>query len=566
MKQRKNRILQLCFIVLGSFVGLKMLLFGLPLDEEYQITMSYRLAMGDGLFNRSWDTIQTSGFLNFILIKVYLLFGTTDGIVLYLRACGLIIQLITSLAIYKRIKRAIPEWEAFLIAFLSFVAFAKMFPTPDFSTMLMWFMALMLCTLWDGYDYYCAKEQLNYPKLIVSALLFSATVLCQACFILVPIVVVLLCVLFPGHKWKSNLCFFGTCGITALVYVAGIILRNGLSNVLLGIRGVTSGDITHASGANILGQSKYLAYLKNGLSLLGLLSITAAIAFGLSLVLSRTIKKYERIHIFAILWFAISGMHTLYCWFIQRTGYDGIKLYIPCTLIIIFIYWCKYKGATKDSICPIPFFGILLGAGCFINVLFVSNVPLTNNLPFLLPSVVWGMVLFALLTKEISFPREMLFSGIAVLTALGTMFTLQSGPAGFTIFDCNDRITEGPAKGVMVAESVAKVYNSESVSFSKNVSEGSTALLVTNGYFNTLLYYCYLENGVNISHYSVNSTPTFIQMLEGYWVIYPDKFPDVIVVNNSTSYMYYGWIFDYIENYYGYTKTLETEYATYYYK
>lgn len=554
------------FILLGIAVFAKMLFFGLAPDEEYQIVMSYRLARGDGLFFKSWDTIQTSGFLNYFLIKAYLLTGTVNGIVLFLRFFGMMFQLGCAFAVYRRIKRILKPAVAFVIAAFAYFAFTKIIAAPDFSNMLLWFLALMLCFLWDAYDWYRLKGELSCRKIILAALMLSAAVLSQACFLLVPVTVFLLCSLFPKHKRKANLLFFGTCAVTAVLYLAGILLSNGVTNTMNGIRGILTGDLTHSSGANILGQSKIITYARNGISVLLWLAATALAAFLISFVLTKLRKKGNLAALTALVWNLLAALVTLYNWLWKSTGYDGLKLYIPCLLCTSFFYWCKCRKKLHPS-CPIPFYGVLLGIGVFLNVLFISNVPMINNLSFLIPAVLWGMVLLAQCFEEQNTYLTAVFVCTSLLAAAGTLFTLQSSPAGCTIFDCDGRIADGPAKGILIASSTAEVYSSESQSFLETVPDNSTVLLVTNCYKNTLLYYCYLQNNVNISHYSVNSTPTYTKTLEGYWVMYPDKYPEVIVVNDSTYYYEeYGWIFDYIEHYYGYTRKVKTEYATYYFK
>ena len=50
-------------IILSIFATVKMLFFAFGLDEEYQLVMSYRNAMGDKLFYSMWEPHQSSAFL-----------------------------------------------------------------------------------------------------------------------------------------------------------------------------------------------------------------------------------------------------------------------------------------------------------------------------------------------------------------------------------------------------------------------------------------------------------------------------------------------------------------------
>ena len=59
--KKKKYIVML--LLIGSFLAaLKCIFVSLQMDEEYAVSMSYRLLLGDRLFTQIWDPHQTSAF------------------------------------------------------------------------------------------------------------------------------------------------------------------------------------------------------------------------------------------------------------------------------------------------------------------------------------------------------------------------------------------------------------------------------------------------------------------------------------------------------------------------
>ena len=360
-----------------------------------------------------------------------------------------------------------------------------------------------------------------------------------------------LCLLFPGKKFLSNLIFWATCLVTGSAYVIPLVLKYGISGLVTSMVNILNGDMTHASGANTMGESILISFIKNSIRISILLTMVFASSFVICLIVAKIKKSritWAQVKLPAII---ISGAYTLCQWLILRSGYDGLKLFIP-TCIICALADCIivfHKKTSNRKAYLLPFIGLLISIGVFINVLTVSNVPMINNLSFLSTGVIWSLVILSLANNDSQ--NENLFATISVTAVaavifVGTLFTLPSGPAGNTVFACNSRIEIGPAKNIYTSKKVASTYTEATNEFKKMVPAGSNVLIVSNSYENTLLNYCYLLNDVNISHYSVNSTPTFSQKLEEFWIEYPEKTPDVVIFNNST---YSSWEFDWIRIY-----------------
>ena len=127
-------IITLCALFLFTLLASgKMMILGLEVDEEYAVTMAYRMIQGDRMFFTMWEPHQTSGFVNALFIKLYLFFfSTTDYLVLYLRMIGLILQGCISLFVYQTIKLNYPKAFAAIIALLCMNLLPKWIQSPDF--------------------------------------------------------------------------------------------------------------------------------------------------------------------------------------------------------------------------------------------------------------------------------------------------------------------------------------------------------------------------------------------------------------------------------------------------
>jgi hypothetical protein len=455
--------------------------------------------------------------------------------------------------------------------------------------------------------------------LILAALFFCVAILASACMILIPIVAAFLYRMKRGGGVRRNLIFWGTCLVCGLAYVAGLLIMDGPTDLWFGIQGLLAGDDTHASGALLNGNGKATEYLQEAGRVCTFLVVTLGMALLISWIFSRVKKEKNRL--WMPLWLALSYGVTFVYWFIKRSGYEGMKLHYPVLAILgIFVYLTR-KGQGKHgfetalerdkedqrgafdmvkrrTLLP-AVYGILLGMGVFVNVLCFSNVGLICNLTFLSTSALWGMVLLVTWMEAGSVGQErderVIRAGMIVgqkrdkqvisagstrgkkaalayvlsffaVAVLGTALTLNYGPSGSTILDLRGagRMQDGPAKGTIVARQIANFYGVNEQTFREVVKEGSNVLIVTSFFHNQSLTTMYMLNDVKISHYTVNSTPTYGEQLLSYWERYPERKPDCIIINgDSCPAEDYQWAMELIEGYED--MELRQIYSTYFY-
>ena len=114
--EARKRVLYLILTALCAVTACKILLVGYDIDEQYAVSMAWRLLKGDRLLTDLWEPHQTSGWLCALLMAPYAaILRTTTGIQLYLRFCGLLLHGAVGLYLYRTLKRYLHREQAFLI-------------------------------------------------------------------------------------------------------------------------------------------------------------------------------------------------------------------------------------------------------------------------------------------------------------------------------------------------------------------------------------------------------------------------------------------------------------------
>ncbi len=542
-----NIIIGIVLAAIGALVSYKVLRTGFTSDEEYQLVLIYRLVKGDLPLREVWDTLQTSAFYGEFFMWIFVkITGSTTGSLLFLRAVGLLTQGIVSFVLFRTLKKHINPSASILVSFSLFLTYTKLMATPDFSNLQVWSLVLMICLLWNAYDLYGIGKNLKGNILVAaSALFFCVAVLSSACVILVPVMVVFLIRLSEKGRFRRVLIFFGVCLACAVLFISAIILSNGVPDTLFGIRGIISGDGTHNFSHLIEGDSKLIIYSKNILEVFGYLAATGVVPAVIFFVMR---KKNNAGYISAFVWIIESFAVTCFNWFVRKTGYEGLKLFIPVILLIGIIFFFAKRRKDKNSEMLPAFYGCLVGIFVFINVLLISNMNLILNLTFLNISVLFSLVIFIHYLEHLELHKAAyILSGMFLLiTALGTGLTLNLSPVGKTVFDLSSEgeMKEGPSKGTVVSKEMAEIYDDNYRYFRELTGEARNVIIVTNYGKNESLTTLYMVNDSNVCHYTVNSTPTYGDKVLDYWKRYSEKEPDcVIMQTDSAKYDDMVWVY-----------------------
>lgn len=147
-RDKKKKYIVILLLV-GSFLAaLKCIFVSLQMDEEYAVSMSYRLLLGDRLFAQIWDPHQTSAFLIEFLMWIYLkIFHTTTCSVIFIRTVGVLIQLAIAYYLYRMLCYLMEPEHSFYLAVVYFNLLPKTYVMPEFSNMMAWGLTMLLLSL-----------------------------------------------------------------------------------------------------------------------------------------------------------------------------------------------------------------------------------------------------------------------------------------------------------------------------------------------------------------------------------------------------------------------------------
>lgn len=134
MTQRKTKALWAVLAVLCGLVMLRTAFTGLEIDEEYALSLGYRLVSGDRLFVTMWEPHQLSALPAAALLAVYLgVTGTTTGVLLFFRLVVLACKAAMSWVFYREFRRDLGRGGAALAALVLFLYIPKWFLGPDYT-------------------------------------------------------------------------------------------------------------------------------------------------------------------------------------------------------------------------------------------------------------------------------------------------------------------------------------------------------------------------------------------------------------------------------------------------
>ena len=173
-----KRLIRIFLFLFSAAATVKILFAGYDIDEQYAVSMSYRLLQGDRLLWDMWEPHQTSGFLCALLMAPYLaVTGSSFGVILYLRCLGLIIHITICLLLHRQLCRRMDRDYAFLVCGLFFFSLPKLMFLPEFSNMQIWFLTLTLLCLLPCCDPFWENSTGHVLRLILGGIFLSLEIL-----------------------------------------------------------------------------------------------------------------------------------------------------------------------------------------------------------------------------------------------------------------------------------------------------------------------------------------------------------------------------------------------------
>lgn len=561
-------------LIAGSFLAaLKCIFVSLQMDEEYAVSLSYRLLRGDRLFAQIWDPHQTSAFLMEFLMWVYIkLFHTTTGVVVWVRLAGVLIQLGISCYLYRVLCYILEPEHSFYLAAIYFNLLPKTYVMPEFSNMMTWGVTLLLLSLFR-----LAKLQGRIPgkgkddlwtegiswgrkmafAAVEAGVWLSFTVLSYpSCLLLFPFLLWYLA-RYDAFKKKTISIFAGTCIVLGSVYMAYLFSYMSLSELLANIRSLIASNGYHSTG--ILGKCQIYAGNLLPLLLFGTGYLLAAV---IVYKIYRGIKG--RLTFFYILLMASFALMFLH-WILMLWEYERSYPYTVYFFLFGIAFYCVEK--LPENVKEMAKLWLGANVVMYVAILMLTNLTLFTSIKYLLTGVVMSAAVLLICTKEREPEVFQKFAGwflivwcfVAVFIK-GWAYTDNDGLMK-NITCVGNIISVGPGKGIVTEYMQGYMAECSREEFQTYIEPGESLLALDT---NTI---CYMYQDVNIGSCTTICTPTFDETLLDYWKRNPDKYPDVIAVM-----CWYGelqwdqdsWIMHWIEEEFGATQVIDGKYFRYY--
>lgn len=572
--QDKKKKYIVILLITGSFLAaLKCIFVSLHMDEEYAVSLSYRLLIGDRLFAQIWDPHQTSAFLMEFLIWIYMkLFHTTTGVVIWVRLVGVLIQLGISCYLYRVLCHILEPEHSFYLAMIYFNLLPKTYVMPEFSNMMAWGLTLLLLSLFrlaklqgrlpGGEKDDLRAEGISWNRKMVFAAVeagawLSFTVLSYpTCLLLFPFIIWYFW-MHDVYKKKTIGIFAGTCIILGSAYMAYLFSYMSWQELLANVQSLLASNGSHSDG--ILGKCQI--YAGNLLPLL-LFGTGYLLAAAIVYKIYRGIKG--RLTFFYILLMASFALMFLH-WILMLWEYERSYPYTVYFFLFGIAFYCVEK--LPENVKEMAKLWLGANVVMYVAILMLTNLTLFTSIKYLLTGVVMSAAVLLICTKEREPEVFQKFAGwflivwcfVAVFIK-GWAYTDNDGLMK-NITCVGNIISVGPGKGIVTEYMQGYMAECSREEFQTYIEPGESLLALDT---NTI---CYMYQDVNIGSCTTICTPTFDETLLDYWKRNPDKYPDVIAVM-----CWYGelqwdqdsWIMHWIEEEFGATQVIDGKYFRYY--
>ena len=468
MVRNKRKNLKVLLILLSILASLKMLFFAVGMDEEYQLVMSYRNAMGDRLFLDMWEPHQSSAFLCTLLMKPYLmLFGTT-GIIIYLRVWGTLLHLGVSFYLYKTLRHFVSEDHAWLLALLYYNIIPKQIILPEFGIMQVWFYTLLSLFLMK----YSMECKIRY--LILSAVALALNVLSYpSCLILFPFALLWLARFSGKHKWRDMGIFTAVCGACAAAYLGMLFSYTPPIQLIETLSNILSGDITHS------------LTLTDKLLLFGKKTLYMAVLWLACRLLAMAVARRKQLAppITDALTILPACAIQLFCWIVLDTGYEYLNLHLAVAAAAgISVYKRNHGKQGHEPKSVLLYYGILGAVLSLLGVVYLTDITLTESIPHAMPAAIFGFALMLLCIQGKEVPNGSKWLNAALLVLLvtaicGKAYTLRGGDYS-NILQSGGIMKKGPAAGTISNYIRSYIYNADYEDWQVYMQDGDRVLIV----------------------------------------------------------------------------------------
>ena len=527
----KNRIVPLLFALLCAaalVVMVRSAFVGLEIDEEYALSLGYRLVSGDRLFYSMWEPHQLSSLPAAALLAVFIgITGGTTGVLVFFRLVVLACKAGMSYVFYREFRRDLGRPAALLAALVLFAFVPKWFLGPDYTgQQFHWTLAAFLCL-----HHYVTRgcRQLWLVPLGAVCACFGYLAFPQSAAAFAVLWVGML--IMGKRRGEPKACgawvLLGSCavcGAAFLVYAlsgVGFSISLLLNRLTLILHDPQYNFTTAERMALLAGQALTVAR-----SLLWPLLASAALSAALYLIKRQPVTVGRLLN----LWAALAAVQCL-----LRAVKDGSldeRQFVP--VIVLAGAWAFWQGRGRPGNAELFWLGYLPGLAAYAMILRSTLLGLAPTFMYLTWPAVCGMLALVNHADDAKARRaEGMLCLAAMLAFLLVCRVWCVQTTGWKAADVTDtplvRITTGPAKGIYADAKAADMQ--ECLCEALQPYAGQPILQAIGEQHG--LGFLMADGTLQVAQASVISGTDSDPRFEQYYADVPDKEPRVILYDDA---------------------------------
>ena len=527
----KNRIVPLLFALLcaASLVVMARSAFvGLEIDEEYALSLGYRLVSGDRLFYSMWEPHQLSSLPAAALLAVFIgITGGTTGVLVFFRLVVLVCKAGMSYVFYREFRRDLGRPAALLAALVLFAFVPKWFLGPDYTgQQFHWTLAAFLC-LHHYVTRGCRQLWLVPLGAVCACFGYLAFPQSAAAFAVLWVGMLILGKRRGEPKVRGAWALLGSCavcGAAFLVYAlsgVGFSIPLLLDRLTLILHDPQYNFTTAERMALLAGQALTVAR-----SLLWPLLVSAALSAALYLIKRQPITAGRLLNF----WAALAAVQCL-----LRAVKDGSldeRQFVP--VVVLAGAWAFWQGRGRPGNAELFWLGYLPGLAAYAMILRSTLLGLAPTFMYLTWPAVCGMLALVNHADDAKARRaEGMLCLAAMLAFLLVCRVWCVQTTGWKAADVTDtplvRITTGPAKGIYADAKAADMQ--ECLCEALQPYAGQPILQAIGEQHG--LGFLMADGTLQVAQASVISGTDSDPRFEQYYADVPDKEPRVILYDDA---------------------------------
>lgn len=527
----KNRIVPLLFALLCAallVVMARSAFVGLEIDEEYALSLGYRLVSGDRLFYSMWEPHQLSSLPAAALLAVFIgITGGTTGVLVFFRLVVLVCKAGMSYVFYREFRRDLGRPAALLAALVLFAFVPKWFLGPDYTgQQFHWTLAAFLC-LHHYVTRGCRQLWLVPLGAVCACFGYLAFPQSAAAFAVLWVGMLILGKRRGEPKARGAWVLLGSCavcGAAFLVYAlsgVGFSIPLLLDRLTLILHDPQYNFTTAERMALLAGQALTVAR-----SLLWPVLASAALSAALYLIKRQPITAGRLLN----LWAALAAVQCL-----LRAVKDGSldeRQFVP--VVVLAGVWAFWQGRGRPGNAELFWLGYLPGLAAYAMILRSTLLGLAPTFMYLTWPAVCGMLALVNHADDAKARRaEGMLCLAAMLAFLLVCRVWCVQTTGWKAADVTDtplvRITTGPAKGIYADAKAADMQ--ECLCEALQPYAGQPILQAIGEQHG--LGFLMADGTLQVAQASVISGTDSDPRFEQYYADVPDKKPRVILYDDA---------------------------------